>query len=367
MSSRAWVIARAGFVAITVLFVLGLGSAPVGANTGQPPFVNVVFAGGSGTVSDDRGNSCSSTCKLGYGVPGVAPPAAVKFSASPASGFVLQGWGGECSGSGSCTISLDPNVPSHDVSVTFEERRPRLVVSVTGPGRVTSSPAGIDCGGSCTATFGSGTQVTLTAAPDEGARFGGWGGDCAASSPSTACLLTMSQDHAASASFAALPVNARYAPPKPGAALDRLVFDARSTTAAATVATYAWDFAGDGNFDASCPGSDPVAFHAFDRAGTYNVGLRVTDVNGETSTVTHTISVGGPDGLPIHAPARVQPSPRAGVACGHASTRDRTGLCVDTVQTGLITASTISTCFEEGTLEGTTGEFVPADENATAA
>ena len=35
----------------------------------------------------------------------------------------------------------------------------------TGTGTVTSSPAGISCGGTCSASYASGTAVTLTAAP----------------------------------------------------------------------------------------------------------------------------------------------------------------------------------------------------------
>lgn len=46
----------------------------------------------------------------------------------------------------------------------------------TGTGSVTSVPAGIDCGPTCTGTLVHGTEVTLTAAADAGSEFTGWSG-----------------------------------------------------------------------------------------------------------------------------------------------------------------------------------------------
>jgi len=51
-----------------------------------------------------------------------------------------------------------------------------------GSGSVTSSPAGINCGGTCSYTFPPGTApINLTATADSGSTFGGWSGspDCA--------------------------------------------------------------------------------------------------------------------------------------------------------------------------------------------
>ena len=59
-----------------------------------------------------------------------------------------------------------------------------VLVSVSGPGKVTSSPAGIDCPDSCTVIFPG--SVTLTAAPSAGATFDGWTGACSGTS---ACVI----------------------------------------------------------------------------------------------------------------------------------------------------------------------------------
>ena len=67
-------------------------------------------------------------------------------------------------------------------------------VTVSGPGTVTSSPAGIDCPGSCNAMFQR--AVTLTATPSADAKFRGWTGAC---SGTATCVVT--GEGSASASF----------------------------------------------------------------------------------------------------------------------------------------------------------------------
>jgi hypothetical protein len=55
-----------------------------------------------------------------------------------------------------------------------------LVVSKIGSGTVTSSPGGINCGATCSATLDRNTVVVFTATPASGFTFGGWSGnaDC---------------------------------------------------------------------------------------------------------------------------------------------------------------------------------------------
>jgi hypothetical protein len=74
-----------------------------------------------------------------------------------------------------------------------------LSVVVSGGGSVSSKPAGIDCGATCSASFDAGTAVTLTASAKTGNTFTGWSGAC---SGTGACPVTMSDSESVTATFA---------------------------------------------------------------------------------------------------------------------------------------------------------------------
>jgi len=98
---------------------------------------------------------------------------------------------------GTATVTVDnpndPNCPSGSTpSVT-------LSVIVMGNGTVTSSPAGINCPGSCAASFPQNTSVTLTPAPAGGGSFGGWQ-NCPVTSGNS-CIVTLTANESVTATF----------------------------------------------------------------------------------------------------------------------------------------------------------------------
>lgn len=81
---------------------------------------------------------------------------------------------------------------------TPEPRSLSVTTSGSGVGTVTSAPAGINCGTTCSATFPAGSPVELSAAPATGSVFTGWSGDCAGA---LSCHLTMDVDRTVTAVF----------------------------------------------------------------------------------------------------------------------------------------------------------------------
>ena len=185
--------------------VTACGSSSGGSGDRNPSQATLrLTTSGSGLVRG-AGADCRGNCSAQY-----VSGSQVHLIAVPDSGAVFLGWAGACSGSGGCDLTLDAD---REVSATFAAATPppqgqhRLTVVVQGKGRVTSSPAGIDCESStCIADFSSGTTVTLTAAPASGYGFAGWGTDC---SGAGGCTLSLSKDATVYANFVA------QAPPPP--------------------------------------------------------------------------------------------------------------------------------------------------------
>jgi hypothetical protein len=95
--------------------------------------------------------------------------------------------------------SLPVDAADHDSSLVADGATPTLSVTLAGNGTVTSTPAGIDCGATCSTQVEFGTQVSLAATPGAGATFSGWsGGAC---SGTGACVVTVDADTTVIATF----------------------------------------------------------------------------------------------------------------------------------------------------------------------
>jgi trimeric autotransporter adhesin len=189
------------------------GSAPIDART----LLNVsTWTGTIGLTISGQGRvtasgdsalpyECTTSCSGQLKEPGTV----VLTAETPTPGWQFVGWSGAA-----CRSGLPPNYCEISYSV---ERTTNLNVvatfvpdalllqttkSGTGIGLVSSSPAGINCGGDCSESLASGTAVTLTAVPDPGSNFTSWSGvTCAGGNVSPNCSFTLTANTTVTATF----------------------------------------------------------------------------------------------------------------------------------------------------------------------
>ncbi len=159
-----------------------------------------VTVNGSGRVAFGSGATaptCPSVCKQTY-----TSGASVTLTPTPATGWAFSAWVGACSGSGTCTVTMSA---AQAVTATFVSSTVTLTVTTNGSGAVGSSPAGINCGTTCTSSFAQGASVVLTPTPVAGNSFTGWSGPAAASCAGTVtCTVALTANASITATFRAL-------------------------------------------------------------------------------------------------------------------------------------------------------------------
>jgi len=201
------------------------GSAPAGVPTvawvdARPPaesaqvFLRQLFSGasfalavdvrGAGAVSSDPiGIECASGLCTTVFPSGIL----VNLIATPDGPARFYGWKGACSGTAGCTVTMDQ---AQSVNASFGGLV-RLSVAVPGGGgRIVSNVGGLNCRDACSVDLTSGTAVTLTATPDAGGAFAGWGGAC---SGIASCVLTLSANKTVTAAFKSFRVRVAVAVP----------------------------------------------------------------------------------------------------------------------------------------------------------
>ena len=171
------------------LSTIGTG---VGTVTSDPAIMNCTAPVPSGT-----------TCDQGF-----AENSAVTLTAAADANSVFTGWSTTGSGStavsctGTAPCSFNMGIAQKQVTATFQPAFPLTVTPAGfGSGTVTSNPAGINCGLTCTANFASGSNVILSAVADaSSSTFAGWsGGLC---SGTGTCAVPMTQVRNITATFA---------------------------------------------------------------------------------------------------------------------------------------------------------------------
>jgi hypothetical protein len=123
----------------------------------------------------------------------------VMLSAAPDEpGSSFGGWGGDCAAASgtTCTLVVDSN---KNATATFNAVYSDVLATFAGDGsgRVSFSPFGADCTETCSRSYRRGTEVMISATPNTGSTFGGWGGDCSGGT----CQLTVTSDRSVTASF----------------------------------------------------------------------------------------------------------------------------------------------------------------------
>lgn len=93
---------------------------------------------------------------------------------------------------------MDPLPPDNMDMGQSGDLVPVTVVRM-GSGSVTSTPAGFSCGDQCGTQLAVGTQINLTATPESGFLFSGWGGACSGTDP--VCSITVDRALSITAAF----------------------------------------------------------------------------------------------------------------------------------------------------------------------
>jgi hypothetical protein len=192
-SGRAW----AGLV-LVCLTVAALLVVPAAASAATRQTLTVTVTGGGAVSIGTRGTTCNSQCA-------VSEPAGqiITMTAVAPPGSTFTGWRGACYGSAPICATL----PGADTSVVAHfSSASQIDMTVGGPGVVSSAPVGLSCGGAnllCNATFPDTSPVVLTATPNSGAQFTGWGGPCAQYG-TLPCTVEATGTSGVTASFATL-------------------------------------------------------------------------------------------------------------------------------------------------------------------
>lgn len=179
-------------------------------STAVPKFklkVKKIGTGSGEVTSSPVGIECGETCEFEF-----EKDTGVELIRAASKGSEFVKWTGACTGNGACNVKMSA---AKEVTAEFKAK-PKFKLTVktsgSGSGKVTSSPAGIDCGNACEMEFEAGETVELSQSADSGSEFVKWTGGCTGNG---GCKVTMSAAKTVTAEFKPVPPKKEEPTPTP--------------------------------------------------------------------------------------------------------------------------------------------------------
>jgi hypothetical protein len=171
-------------------------AAPAAAQASRTLTVEKTGAGTGTLTSSPAGIECGAECQASF-----ADATVVTLTATPGPNSAAATWAGcdTVNGENKCVVAMSA---ARKVTASFALVQRQLKVKREGSagGTVTGSPAGINCGATCTASYEHGTTVTLTGSPGTNAQAAKWSG-CGTVDAEDRCVVTMNAAKEVTASF----------------------------------------------------------------------------------------------------------------------------------------------------------------------
>ncbi len=146
-----------------------------------PLTVNKSGKGNGSITSNIPGINCGTDCNENY-----TENKQVTLIANPDSNSMFIGWSNDCSGNNpSINIIMDT---AKTCTAIFKSKFP-LTVNKTGNGNGLVISNQINCGTNCTNNYTDGTEIVLTATPDENSIFIDWQDACNGTDNSTTVII----------------------------------------------------------------------------------------------------------------------------------------------------------------------------------
>ena len=165
----------------------GTGTCSVTMNANKTVTAN--FTAVNYTLTTAVSPSGGGTTNPAVGPHTYASGAVVAVTATPAAGYTFSSWSGACTGTGTCSVTMNAN---KTVTANFTAVNYTLTTAVSPTGGGTTNPA------VGPHTYASGTVVAVTATPAAGYAFSSWSGACTGTGT---CSVTMNGNKTVTANF----------------------------------------------------------------------------------------------------------------------------------------------------------------------